>query len=70
MVSQFDSSENSAFRISEHIESESSPSSPSLEMDSMRTTIKRVALYIRVSTSEQTADNQRRELDAVAQRHG
>lgn len=36
----------------------------------MRTTTKRVALYIRVSTSEQTTDNQRRELDAVAQRHG
>jgi len=34
------------------------------------TTAKRVALYIRVSTSEQTTDNQRRELEAVAQRHG
>ncbi|NOJ40915.1 recombinase family protein [Bradyrhizobium australiense] len=36
----------------------------------MPTTAKRVALYIRVSTTEQTTDNQRRELDAVAQRHG
>lgn len=31
---------------------------------------KRVALYLRVSTSEQTVENQRRELDAVAARHG
>jgi DNA invertase Pin-like site-specific DNA recombinase len=31
---------------------------------------KRVALYLRVSTSEQTTDNQRRELEAVAERHG
>lgn len=31
---------------------------------------KRVALYIRVSTSEQTTSNQRRELEAVAERHG
>jgi DNA invertase Pin-like site-specific DNA recombinase len=31
---------------------------------------KRVALYLRVSTSEQTTRNQRRELHAVAQRHG
>jgi DNA invertase Pin-like site-specific DNA recombinase len=31
---------------------------------------KRVALYIRVSTSEQTTKNQRRELEAVARRHG
>jgi DNA invertase Pin-like site-specific DNA recombinase len=30
----------------------------------------RVALYLRVSTSEQTANNQRRELEAVAERHG
>jgi hypothetical protein len=30
---------------------------------------KRVALYLRVSTSEQTAHNQRRELQAVAARH-
>lgn len=29
-----------------------------------------VALYIRVSTSEQNNENQRRELEAVAQRHG
>ena len=31
---------------------------------------KRVALYLRVSTSEQTIANQRRELEAVAERHG
>jgi DNA invertase Pin-like site-specific DNA recombinase len=31
---------------------------------------KRVALYLRVSTSEQTVANQRRELVAVAERHG
>jgi hypothetical protein len=31
---------------------------------------KRVALYLRVSTSEQTTKNQRRELEAVAERHG
>ncbi len=31
---------------------------------------KRVALYLRVSTSEQTTRNQRRELQAVAKRHG
>ncbi len=31
---------------------------------------KRVALYLRVSTSEQTVENQRRELYAVAERHG
>ena len=31
---------------------------------------KRVALYLRVSTSEQTTRNQRRELYAVAERHG
>ena len=30
---------------------------------------KRVALYLRVSTSEQTTRNQRRELHAVAERH-
>jgi predicted site-specific integrase-resolvase len=30
---------------------------------------KRVALYLRVSTSEQTTKNQRRELLAVAKRH-
>lgn len=36
----------------------------------MPSTAKRVALYIRVSTTNQTTDNQRRELDAVAQRHG
>jgi DNA invertase Pin-like site-specific DNA recombinase len=32
--------------------------------------IERVALYLRVSTSEQTTRNQRRELHAVAERHG
>src|SRR5580700_875403 len=31
---------------------------------------KRIALYLRVSTSEQTTKNQRRELEAVAKRHG
>ncbi|EJW11617.1 invertase protein [Rhodovulum sp. PH10] len=31
---------------------------------------KRVALYLRVSTTEQTTDNQRRELEAVAERAG
>ncbi len=31
---------------------------------------KRVALYVRVSTDEQTTDNQRRELEAVAKRSG
>jgi DNA invertase Pin-like site-specific DNA recombinase len=32
--------------------------------------VKRVALYVRVSTSEQNTRNQRRELKAVAERHG
>jgi DNA invertase Pin-like site-specific DNA recombinase len=36
----------------------------------MLTLTKRVALYLRVSTSEQTVENQRRELEAVAARHG
>jgi Resolvase, N terminal domain len=31
---------------------------------------RRVGLYLRVSTSEQTTKNQRRELEAVAERHG
>jgi len=31
--------------------------------------LKRVALYLRVSTDEQTIENQRRELQAVADRH-
>ena len=31
---------------------------------------KRVALYVRVSTSEQNTKNQRRELREVAERHG
>ena len=31
---------------------------------------KRVAIYLRVSTGEQTTDNQRRELEEVAARHG
>jgi DNA invertase Pin-like site-specific DNA recombinase len=31
---------------------------------------KRVALYLRVSTSGQTVENQRRELEAIAERHG
>ena len=33
-------------------------------------TRKPVALYLRVSTSEQTTRNQRRQLEAVAKRHG
>lgn len=32
--------------------------------------VKRVALYIRVSTDGQTTDNQRQELERVAERHG
>jgi DNA invertase Pin-like site-specific DNA recombinase len=31
---------------------------------------KRVAIYLRVSTGEQTTENQRRELEEVAARHG
>ena len=31
---------------------------------------KRMAIYLRVSTTEQTTNNQRRELHAVAKRHG
>jgi len=31
---------------------------------------KRIALYLRVSTADQTVENQRRELEAVAARHG
>ena len=31
---------------------------------------KRVALYLRVSTAEQTVENQQRELEVVAERHG
>ena len=31
---------------------------------------KRIALYLRVSTTGQTVENQRRELKAVAKRHG
>ena len=31
---------------------------------------KRIGLYLRVSTAEQTTDNQRRELEFVAERHG
>jgi DNA invertase Pin-like site-specific DNA recombinase len=34
-----------------------------------KTKAKRVAIYLRVSTSEQTTDNQRRELQDVAARH-
>jgi DNA invertase Pin-like site-specific DNA recombinase len=34
------------------------------------TVARRVAIYLRVSTSEQTTANQRRELQVVAQRHG
>src|ERR1700712_5064247 len=32
--------------------------------------IKRVAIYLRVSTDGQTVENQRRELEAAAERHG
>src|SRR6516162_5261770 len=32
--------------------------------------LKRIALYLRVSTTEQTVENQQRELEAVAERHG
>jgi DNA invertase Pin-like site-specific DNA recombinase len=32
--------------------------------------MKRVAIYLRVSTDKQTTDNQRRELEAVAERSG
>jgi DNA invertase Pin-like site-specific DNA recombinase len=39
-------------------------------MNATRRRPKRVALYLRVSTSEQTTRNQRRELKAVAERHG
>jgi DNA invertase Pin-like site-specific DNA recombinase len=34
------------------------------------TSSKRLALYLRVSTTEQTVENQRRELQAIAERHG
>lgn len=39
-------------------------------MSLKRTTGKRVAIYIRVSTSDQNTQNQQRELEAVAERHG
>ena len=39
-------------------------------MKSKRAKAKRVALYLRVSTSEQNTRNQRRELKAAAERHG
>jgi DNA invertase Pin-like site-specific DNA recombinase len=41
-----------------------------VHMNARRRTPKRVALYLRVSTSEQPTRNQRRELKAVADRHG
>src|SRR4051812_4369599 len=41
-----------------------------LAMNATRRKPKRVALYLRVSTTEQTTRNQRRELKAVADRHG
>ena len=31
--------------------------------------VMRIAIYLRVSTADQTTDNQRRELEAVAKRH-
>lgn len=39
-------------------------------MKPKRTNTKRVAIYVRVSTSEQNTQNQQRELEAVAERHG
>jgi len=39
-------------------------------MASERSAQRRVAIYLRVSTDEQTTDNQRRELEEVATRHG
>jgi DNA invertase Pin-like site-specific DNA recombinase len=39
-------------------------------MSAKRDKPKRVAFYVRVSTSEQNTQNQRRELRAVAERHG
>jgi hypothetical protein len=36
----------------------------------MKSAQKRVAIYLRVSTGEQTTENQRRELEEVATRHG
>ena len=39
-------------------------------MASERSAQRRVAIYLRVSTGEQTTDNQRRELEEVATRHG
>jgi DNA invertase Pin-like site-specific DNA recombinase len=38
-------------------------------MANERSAQKRVAIYLRVSTGEQTTDNQRRELEEVATRH-
>ena len=35
-----------------------------------RSAQKRIAIYLRVSTGEQTTENQRRELEEVATRHG
>jgi DNA invertase Pin-like site-specific DNA recombinase len=39
-------------------------------MAQLKSGLCRVGLYLRVSTSEQTTENQRRELMAVAERHG
>jgi DNA invertase Pin-like site-specific DNA recombinase len=54
-----------------------SPTTSSMPMVSPRAVLviggvhaKRVALYLRVSTTEQTVENQQRELRAVAERHG
>src|SRR5260370_1234247 len=35
-----------------------------------RSSMKRIAIYLRVSTDKQTTNNQRRELEAVAERSG
>ena len=43
---------------------------PSVASTPTTTQPKRVALYLRVSTTGQTVENQRRELQAVADRHG
>jgi hypothetical protein len=40
-----------------------------MAMANERPAQKRVAIYLRVSTGEQTTENQRRELEAVAARH-
>jgi DNA invertase Pin-like site-specific DNA recombinase len=60
--------ENHCF--SEHHEQESLPHQSKEQNPMNAKRVKRVALYVRVSTSEQTTRNQRRELKGVAERHG